>query len=212
MRARALVAVAAGLAVLASSGCKQPTGVEIPQARPSLAGTRLLVVMPTKDYDRRIYDAVARALDEAGASYEVCSSKKGEAVSTRGGKVEVTVAPDVDPEPYAAIVFVGEPGVRALMYDPDLVSLVKGFYAAGKVVAAIHTSAGILGEADLLRGRTVTAGSEIKAELEAKGATVTSKPVEVDGQIITAHGPEAAEQFAQTVVRALSRQRPTSRP
>jgi protease I len=36
-----------------------------------------------------------------------------------------------------------------------------------------------------------------------KGATYTGNPVEVDGHIVTANGPEAAEEFAQAVVKLM---------
>jgi putative intracellular protease/amidase len=45
--------------------------------------------------------------------------------------------------------------------------------------------------------------SEVKA-IKRKGAIYTGKAVEVDGNIITAEGPQAATEFGQTIINALS--------
>ncbi|GAJ17159.1 unnamed protein product, partial [marine sediment metagenome] len=44
--------------------------------------------------------------------------------------------------------------------------------------------------------------SEVKA-IKRKGAIYTGKVVEVDGNIITAEGPQAAEEFGKTIINLL---------
>lgn len=203
MRIVAALALVVTLGLVASAGCRDTGQPEPAAVAPPLQGVRVVIVIPPKDFRRTIYDAVTQALTDAGATFDVCSLEAGKAVGTQGRTIEVTVTPDVSPDQYEAVVFLGGPGMKSLTDDPDLVDLAKAFYEAGKVVGAIRFSAAVLANADLLDGKTVTAGKEIKQTLESKGATVTSRPVEVDGEIVTGHGPEAAEEFAQALVKVL---------
>jgi putative intracellular protease/amidase len=53
-----------------------------------------------------------------------------------------------------------------------------------------------------IEGKKAT--SARKYDIEAKGAICSDKPVERDGNIITANGPGAARQFGEAIVYALS--------
>jgi len=71
------------------------------------------------------------------------------------------------------------------------------------VVGAICIAPGILARAGILKGRKATVfPSEIEA-LKRNGAFYTALPVVIDGRIVTASGPEAAEEFGKALVKTL---------
>lgn len=213
MRTVPAAIIAATLALAAVTGCRPPPEPAAEEPTFPLEGIRVLIVVPPKDFRRTIYDAVTAALQEAGATFDLCSTEPGNAVGTQGRSIQVDLAPDsVEPRQYEAVVFVGGPGMRALADDPELVDLAQAFHRAGKVLGAIRFSAAILANADILHGTTVTAGEEISSTLESRGAVVTSAPVEVDGAIVTGHGPEAAQAFADALVEVLAQRLPAAQP
>lgn len=111
---------------------------------------------------------------------------------------------DVDPENYEAVVFVGGPGSHDYFnYEPAL-NLVHKFFDAGKLTCAICAAPSIFANAGILNGITCTCFEEESDNLRINGAVYTGNPVEVDGIIITANGPAAAKEFAETINNKLN--------
>jgi protease I len=85
---------------------------------------------------------------------------------------------------------------------PEAVALVRAFAAAGKAIGAICHGPWLLVEADLLRGRRATSWGSIRTDLRNAGAIVTEGPVERDGLIVTAVGPQDSAEFARELLAA----------
>lgn len=206
--------IAASLSVMialgALSGCQKPAQeaprLQVqPSNRLSLAGTRLIMVIPPTNFRYQVFSEVQNQVAEAGGSLDISSMYAGTVTGTQGEKIEATLVPDdVNTQEYAAVVLGGGPGILRHTGESDLVQLAKSFNAAGKYVAAMRVAQLTLAEAELLRGKRVTGAEGIDEKLAAAGAEVTSRPVEVDGLIITARGPKAAREFAQTIVEAVA--------
>jgi protease I len=131
-----------------------------------------------------------------------------QAMEMARGKLGGVVMPDLtigeaSVDDFEAIIFVGGPGAAVYLNDPVAHKLAKDFYAAGKIVAAICMAPSILANAGLLKGKKATAWPDEKENLKAHGAKYTDGPVEVDGKIITACGPEAAKEFGEKIVELL---------
>jgi len=78
----------------------------------------------------------------------------------------------------------------------------------GKVLAAICIAPGILAAAGVLNNKKVTVWSSAMDKsfiriLEKSGAKYLDKSVVSDGKIITASGPDAAQEFAQAIIDRL---------
>lgn len=119
------------------------------------------------------------------------------------GKVEVIpdkLVSDVKPENYVAIVFVGGTGCVEYFNNPVVKKLVREAYEEHKVIGAICLAPCILAKAGILKGKKATIWYSASRCLEENGAHYTGRDVEVDGRIVTAAGPFAAEKFAITVV------------
>lgn len=205
---------------IAAVGCTRQEPVAetpVPQVSPTpadptdtgedqpLVGQRVLFVVAPRDFRDEEYTVPHEMLTEAGAEAEVASLETGTAVGADGTEVEVTVAAkDATPDGFAAVVFVGGPGMMEYLDDPDLTGLAKRFAEADKVVAAICVAPAILAHADLLEGRRAAVWEGEEETLEEKGATLAGEDAVVDGKIVTAPGPEAARAFADAIEATLS--------
>jgi protease I len=126
------------------------------------------------------------------------------------GKLGLQVKPDVSldfvtVDNYDAFVFVGGPGAAEYFKDKTVLRLAKKANMVRKVVAAICIAPVILANAGVLEGKraTVYNGAYLKM-LESKGAVYVNEPVVVDGNIVTANGPEAAMEFGDKIASLLS--------
>lgn len=138
--------------------------------------------------------------------YDVFLASKGVRTATAMNGANVSIDLDIkglDPSPYRAVVFVGGEGIYYLKLsdDPDYINLAKSATNQNKLVGAICLAPWILANADLLQGKKATAADT--DYIKSKGAVVVEEPVVQDGNIITANGPDASEEFAEAIVAAL---------
>jgi protease I len=110
---------------------------------------------------------------------------------------------EVVPEEFDAIVFVGGAGASVFFDDLDAHRLAKTMHAQGKVVAAICVAPSILARAGLLSRKNATAFASQRDDLVAHGAVWTGANVQVDGSIVTANGPAAAQDFGLAIADLL---------
>ncbi len=85
-----------------------------------------------------------------------------------------------------------------------MVKLLKDFFDAGKVVAAICHAGWMLASADIVNGRTVTSFFSIKDDMAHAGANWVDEEVVVDGKLITSRKPDDLPAFMKAIIAALS--------
>lgn len=144
-------------------------------------------------------------LKEAGAEVVVVGS--GSALEYTG-KPATEVKVDASADQIRASEFDGViiPGGYApdhMRRYPQMVSLVKELFEAGKVVAAICHAGWMLASANILEGRTVTSFFAIKDDLIHAGANWVNKEVVADGKLITSRTPDDLPAFMRAVIEAL---------
>jgi protease I len=166
---------------------------------------KVLMVIAHKTFRDEEYDKPRRVLEAGGVDITVASSALGEATGRFGmtAPVDILVKDAAEPD-YDAIVFIGGGGSREYFDDPAAHKLARDFDAAGKVVAAICIAPHTLAAAGVLAGKRVTSFESEKEALIKYGVDYTGSPVEIDGRIITADGPEAAEEFGKAVLEAIT--------
>lgn len=108
-------------------------------------------------------------------------------VESPGYKLGAEIAfREVDPQDYLGLVISGGRAPEYLRYDPDLLRITRGFFAAKKPVAVVCHGIEILAAADVIRGREVTTVAKCKFDAEFSGAKFLDQPVVVSGNLVTA--------------------------
>ena len=131
------------------------------------------------------------------------------------GKYGKTVTPDLLTKDitsldfYDGIVAIGGPGTPLLADDPHAVRIVREAYNRGKLVSAICMApALLLTKAGIMKAKQATCfqtpdGSSKQMLVDA-GASFVENDVVIDGNVITANGPDAAKKFGEAIITYLA--------
>lgn len=166
---------------------------------------RALMVIAPETFRDEEYAHPKEVLEGRGVRLDTASLRRGTCQGRFGLTAEANLAlAEADANDYDAVIFVGGGGAEVYFDDPVAHALATRAYELGRIVAAICIAPSVLARAGLLGGRRVTAFESREQDLRAHGATFTGKPVETDGTLITANGPDAAFQFGETIADAIA--------
>lgn len=184
---------------------------ENPAEEITLSGKSILFILSPLQFRDEEYLTPRAFLEKSEARVTVASSSLTQA----RGMLGTVVLPDfsidmLTARDFDAVLLVGGVGSSMFWHNTTVHRLVKEAGDAGKVVSAICLAPVTLANAGLLRGKRATAYPSAEGFLKWKGAIYTGKPVETSGNIVTANGPEAAEEFAQTVAGLMVQNNSTS--
>jgi protease I len=167
----------------------------------------LIAVAPEKFRDEELAVPVA-AFKKAGIAFDIASTRRGPCIGMLGAKTTATLAfGEVDPALYGCLVIIGGSGSQIHLWNDALLEhLVKNFHKSQKILAAICLAPVVLARAGILKGLKATCFESPVSIREMKdgGAVPVDKPVIVEGRIITANGPAAAQEFADAILRIIS--------
>ncbi len=147
-----------------------------------------------------------RAAQEAGAHVELVSIKPGHIQGVKGDEKADTfevhrVVADVTPDQYDALVLPG--GTKnpdRLRLSDDAVEFVRGFFRAGKPVAAICHGPWLLVEADVVRARTLTSWPSLRTDIRNAGGTWVDEEVHADSGLVTSRKPDDLPAFCAKMI------------
>ncbi len=169
---------------------------------------KVVMIIAPRDFRDEEFLVPKDVLEKAGVDVKVASTTKGKAKGALGAIVDVGITvDDIDPANYDAVVIIGGSGSQTYLWDNKKVQeIVKKAGNLGKTVSAICISPVVLARAGLLSGKkaTVFRNNETISELKKAGANISGAPVEVDGKIITARGPEAAIEFGRKILDSIT--------
>ncbi len=168
-----------------------------------MKGKVLFIIAPENFRDEELLKP-KKILESEGYEVEIASTKTGNATGMLGTEIDVKKnVYELSPSEYDAIVLVGGIGARIFFEDEKIHEFFRNGYEEGKVIAAICISPVTLAKAGLLKGKRATVWQSEASTIESYGAKYTGNDVEIDGRIITANGPEAAEKFGKAIVNVL---------
>ena len=171
------------------------------------AAPRILMVIAPKDFRDEELLVSREAFVAMGWPVDSVSTQTGIATGMLGATEAITQNPeDIEAADYRSVVVVGGMGsMEYLWHNQTLHGILKTVNSQGGVIAGICLSAAVPALAGLANGKqlTVYETPESVAAITDNGGTYTNEAVTVDGRLITARGPEAAEAFASAVVAAL---------
>jgi protease I len=157
-----------------------------------------------------------RAVQEAGGTPRLVSVEPGQVQGFNHlDKADAfpvdEVAAEASVDRYDALVLPG--GVAnpdQLRTHDEAVAFVRGFFEAGKPVAAICHAPWTLVEADVVRGRRMTSWPSVSTDLRNAGADWVDEEVVVDesapSTLITSRKPDDLKAFCDTLVQRFGSQ------
>lgn len=190
-------------------GCIKPR--EIAQTKQTeeveKMGKKALFIIAPEGYQDIEYNTPKQILEKGGVQVVTASRKAGVCKGKLGGTAQASLAlAEVKAKDYETVVFIGGPGAVTYQQDVQAHRIAQEAVKENKILAAICIAPTILAYAGVLEGRkaTVWNGDGEQGDiLEEKGAVFTDEEVTVEGKLITANGPGAAEKFGQMILAKL---------
>jgi protease I len=169
-----------------------------------LKGKRIIVLIEEIYNDLEFWYPYYR-LKEAGADVVVVGSGSAETYTGKSGiKAKADVSADqTSASEFDGIIIPGGYAPDHMRRYPAMVRLVKEFFEAEKVVAAICHAGWMLASARILEGRRVTSVPAIKDDLIHAGADWVDEEVVIDGKLITSRKPDDLPAFMRAVIKEL---------
>ncbi|MGI6393666.1 MAG: DJ-1/PfpI family protein [bacterium] len=173
---------------------------------------KILMIIAPENFRDEEFEVPYNTFIEKGASVTVASLRKGIATGMFGAKFDVkTTLDEVDENNFDAVVFVGGAGVPEVRADKRAVEIAKNS-VNHKVLAAICWAPTILAKAGSVEKKNTTVwlgddgeyGMPTDKVMEKYGAFYSEAEVVEDGNIVTGNGPDAAEKFANAIIKKLS--------
>jgi len=169
---------------------------------------KVVLVIASQGYQPREYGDPKRILEDVGFEIVTVSNKYGIAQTADGGfstEVDTTVE-KMNIEDYDALFFVGGPGALEHLDNEMSYTLLKKWKETGKPYGAICISPRILAKAGVLKNKKATGwdgDNELSGIFGKYGVEYVKESVVVDGNIVTANGPEAAEEFGKIILQIM---------
>lgn len=183
---------------------QMPTTQPVTTAAPTQP-KQVALIVASRGFREEELTQTNAVLTQAGVQTVVASSRVGLLTGMANGVAYATATiPQLNLDQFDAVVFIGGAGAVEFANNPAAHNLAREALAKGKIVGAICIAPTILANAGLVSGKRVTAFPTEQQALIQAGALYTANPVERDGQIITASGPEAATGFGQMILAAIS--------
>lgn len=171
----------------------------------TLSGKNVAILV-TDGFEQVELEGPRRALDKAGAITRIVSPQP-ETVRAWdeddfGEDFDVDVRmEEANPDAFDALLLPG--GVMnpdKLRMNPEAVAFVRGFFVAGKPVAAICHGPWMLIEADVVHDRKVTSYPSLRRDLINAGANWVDEPVVTDRGLVTSRRPDDLPQFIAKMI------------
>ncbi|MEM5878899.1 MAG: DJ-1/PfpI family protein [Candidatus Aenigmatarchaeota archaeon] len=170
----------------------------------NLEGKKVLMIVAPENFRDEELLKPKEILENVKAEVKIASKGVATARGMLGASVSVDLdLSEVEVKSYDAVIFVGGTGAQVYFDDPTALKIAREAYEQRKIVGAICIAPSILANAGILEGKKATSWPSEVSNLEARGASYTGELVTVDGNIITAKGPEAASQFGRAIAEAL---------
>lgn len=164
---------------------------------------RVLMLVAPRDFFEPEYSEPHTVFAERGMDV-VVATEGGKAVSSQGTTIEADIGiGDAKPAEFDGLFVVGGKGMVGFSDNAEAQELLRGFMGAGKPVALICHAPLLAAKAGLAKDRQMTGWPEIRPEMVGAGAKWTGMPVERDGDLFTAVGPEDAEPLADILARRM---------
>lgn len=174
-----------------------------------MAVRRIIVLVESQYQELELWYPLLR-LREAGIEARLVGVNVEETFYGRHGfpaRAEMAISL-VNARDFDGVIIPGGFAPDYLRRLPVVLNLVKEFYQGGKLVGTISRGPWVLVSADIVRGKRITGLFSIRDDVNNAGGDFTDSPVVVDGNIITARGPDDLPFFMEEVLHFLWQNKP----
>ena len=169
-----------------------------------LNGKNVLIIIAAERFQDEEFAQPYNLLTRLGAAVKLACSRKGTAKGVFGRQVTPDILiSECKADDFDAIVFIGGAGASEYFSNSDAHALARDAVSRDKVLGAICIAPVILANAGVLKGKKATVFPSEQDQLAGQGARFIRQNVVVDGKIVTAAGPQAAQEFAETLARLM---------
>ena len=167
---------------------------------------KTVAILATDGFEQVELTEPKKAVEQAGATTRLLSIKDGEIQGMHHDKpgdrfkVDGLVA-DAKIEDFDALILPG--GVAnpdTLRLDEAAVGFVRDFTRSGKPIGVICHGAWTMVEADVVRGRRMTAWPSVRTDLRNAGADVVDEEVVTDKGLVSSRNPDDLPAFCKKIV------------
>ena len=175
-------------------------------ATPPLAGKSILIIVGDIYEDLELWYPKLRLI-EAGAKVVVAGPEADVCYAGKNGYPCVSDAAlhDMKAEDFDGLIVPGGFMPDKLRRDPKILSLVKDFDDAKKLIAAVCHGGWIPISAKVYKGVKVTGSPGIKDDLINAGAIWEDSAVVVDGHHVTSRKPDDLPEFCKGILEVMAR-------
>lgn len=167
----------------------------------------VLLVIASEGFQNVEYQIPKDIITQAGFLVKTASNKKNPATAKDGSTTTVDYSlEEVNVDHFHGIFFIGGPGAIDCLDNPTSYSIINLAVQARLPIGAICIASRILAKAGVLKGKHATGWNgdgKLEEIFEQYSAVYIRQNVVVDGTIITAVGPQAAEEFGNQIVSML---------
>lgn len=172
---------------------------------------KVVLIVAFRDFRDEECFIPKQILENAGIKISIASNQLGTAIGSSGGELNVDIAlQSLTVDIFDAIVFIGGQGALSSLDNETSYNIARETVGKNKILGAICISPLILAKAGVLKGKmaaiwTSNLDKSAAKALETNGAVFKHKDVIIDGKIITANGPKAAQEFGQKLIELLNK-------
>lgn len=169
---------------------------------------KVLFLIAFENFQPREYGEPKRILEENGIEVTTASDKAGMAVSSLDKeKVKVDLVLDeVKVEGYDGVFAIGGPGALEHLDNEKTYAIFRKAEELNKPYGAICISPRILAKSGVLEGKKATGWNgdgKVEEVFSDYGIEYVGEAAVKDGNVITAAGPAAAEEFGKKILEVL---------
>lgn len=168
---------------------------------------KVLLVVAQEGYQQVEYGEPKKILEAAGIDVVTASTLSGSAIAKDGSTTPVDVLlSSVDVSFYHGIFFIGGPGALEYLDNADSYRVMQEAERAKMPLGAICIATRILAKSGVLANKRATGWNDDKQLLSVFRAChvdYITEDVVVDGNIVTAVGPQAAKAFGKAILELL---------